>query len=60
MLEGREFPLKKPDADNIIKVVQDALNGVAYHDDKQVMYVTAKKVYSAIEGLDITVGEYMG
>lgn len=60
MLEGREFPLKKPDTDNIIKVVQDALNGVAYHDDKQVMYVTAKKVYSAIEGLDITVEEYMG
>ncbi len=60
MLEGREFPLKKPDADNIIKVVQDALNGVAYHDDKQVMYVTAKKVYSAIEGLDITVEEYTG
>ena len=60
MLEGREFPLKKPDADNIIKVVLDALNGVAYHDDVQVMYVTAKKVYSAIEGLDITVAEYTG
>ena len=28
MLEGREFPLKKPDADNIIKVVQDALNEI--------------------------------
>lgn len=33
MLEGRELPLKKPDMDNIVKVVADALNGVAYHDD---------------------------
>lgn len=60
MLEGREFPLKKPDMDNIIKVVQDALNGVAYHDDAQVMYTAAKKVYSAIEGLDVIVEEYTG
>ncbi len=58
MLEGREFPLKKPDIDNIVKVVADALNGVAYHDDTQIVYVAAKKAYSAVEGLDITVEEY--
>lgn len=60
MLEGRELPLKKPDMDNIVKVVSDALNGVAYHDDAQIVYVTAKKAYSAIEGLDVTVEEYTG
>lgn len=60
MLEGKIFPLKKPDMDNIIKVVADALNGVAYHDDTQIVLVQAKKVYSAIEGLDITVEEYIG
>lgn len=48
------------DADNIIKVVADALNGVVYHDDTQIILVQAKKVYSAIEGLDITVEEYIG
>ena len=58
MLEGRELPLKKPDIDNIVKVVADALNGVAYHDDTQVAYVAAKKCYSAMEGLNITVEEY--
>lgn len=58
MLEGRELPLKKPDMDNIIKVVADALNGVAYHDDTQIILIAAKKVYSALEGLDITVEEY--
>lgn len=58
MLEGEILPLKKPDMDNIVKVVADALNGVAYHDDTQIAFVVAKKAYSAVEGLDITVGEY--
>lgn len=59
MLEGREFPLKKPDLDNIVKAVSDALNEVAYHDDTQIVLVIAKKAYSAMEGLDITVEEYV-
>ena len=28
--------MKKPDVDNVLKIVMDALNGVAYDDDKQV------------------------
>lgn len=60
MLKGREQPLKKPDMDNIVKVVADALNGVAYHDDTQIAYVEARKAYSAKEGLYITVEEYTG
>ena len=60
MLAGQELPLKKPDIDNIVKVVADALNGVAYHDDTQIVYVVTKKAYSAMEGLDITVEKYSG
>lgn len=60
MLEGREKPLKKPDIDNIVKTVADALNGAAYHDDTQIVRVTAEKAYSVSEGLDITVEEYIG
>ena len=33
----------KPDADNIAKLVLDALNGVAYDDDSQVVELTVKK-----------------
>lgn len=58
MLNGEILPLKKPDMDNIVKVVADALNGVAYHDDTQIALVSAKKAYSDVEGLDIIVGEY--
>ncbi|WP_059068374.1 RusA family crossover junction endodeoxyribonuclease [Mediterraneibacter massiliensis] len=60
MLEGELLPLKKPDIDNIIKVVADSLNGIAYYDDTQVVLTAAKKAYSAVEGLDITVEEYTG
>lgn len=60
MLSGALKPLKKPDVDNIVKVVSDALNGVAYHDDTQIVSVSAKKVYAASEGLDVIVEEYNG
>ena len=43
------FPTKKPDADNIAKVICDALNGVAYHDDTQVVKLTVRKAYTEDE-----------
>lgn len=45
MTSGALRPCKKPDTDNIIKVVSDALNGHAYRDDAQVVEVTAVKLY---------------
>jgi Holliday junction resolvase RusA-like endonuclease len=46
MLEDRIRPTKKPDCDNIAKAVLDALNGIAYYDDSQVVTVTVEKLYS--------------
>lgn len=52
------LPNKKPDADNIAKVVLDALNGVAYEDDKQVVELRVSKLYSfEKEGIEIQIGE---
>lgn len=39
------YAIKKPDLDNIVKAVLDGLNGVAYNDDSQVIYISAAKVY---------------
>lgn len=45
-IDGKLRPTTKPDCDNIIKVVLDALNGVAYYDDKQIISVSCKKYYA--------------
>lgn len=44
--EGRMRCVKKPDCDNIGKIVCDALNGVAYVDDRQVYCLSIGKSYS--------------
>lgn len=41
--EGDPFT-SKPDADNIAKLVLDALNGRAWHDDAQVVNLTVGKL----------------
>lgn len=38
--------MKKPDADNIIKVVADSLNQAAYRDDADLVKVDLEKFYS--------------
>ena len=46
-MKGKLTP-GKPDIDNILKVVLDGLNGIAYEDDKQVVIKKYKKVYADI------------
>ena len=43
---GLLYPTKKPDADNIAKVVCDALNEVAYKDDTQIIDLHILKFYT--------------
>lgn len=43
---GRIRPTIIPDADNIQKAVQDAMNGIAYYDDSQIVESTIRKWYS--------------
>ena len=52
---GLRFPTRKPDIDNVLKAVADALNGVAYHDDSQVVMIEAQKLFSSEEGVRVTV-----
>lgn len=49
IMGGLLYPTKKPDADNIAKVICDALNGVAYGDDTQVVSLTVMKEYTDAE-----------
>lgn len=46
ILTGFVRPTKKPDWDNIGKLVCDALNGVAYNDDKCICEASVAKYYN--------------
>lgn len=46
MLDMKIRPTKKPDFDNIGKVICDSLNGVAYKDDSQIVDSQVRKFYS--------------
>lgn len=51
---------KKPDADNVLKGVKDACNGIVWVDDSQVVVITVRKLYHAEPCVVIAVREVEG
>ena len=47
-------PAKKPDVDNILKTVMDALEKLAYKNDSQICHVVIDKDFSERPRLEIT------
>lgn len=41
----RIYPSVKPDADNLLKALLDAMNTVVFRDDAQIVHITATKEY---------------
>jgi len=54
---ARVYPIIKPDADNILKIVADALSGLAFVDDKQIISVYAEKKYSLRPCVEVILAE---
>lgn len=53
---GQLHPTKKPDCDNLAKAVLDALNGIAYKDDSQIIRIIVSKYYTLKEPcVDVTI-----
>lgn len=44
---GKERPTSRPDLDNCIKLVADALNGIAYRDDAAIAELHVRRRYGA-------------
>ena len=55
---GAFLPVKKPDADNVLKAISDALNGIAYDDDAQLVDVIIRKRYSDTPRAEILLHRY--
>ncbi len=43
--EGNLYPTSKPDIDNVVKLLCDAMNGIVYGDDKQIVDLYVSKIY---------------
>lgn len=59
-LAGRVMPTKKPDIDNVEKAIFDALNGVVWKDDVQVIEVVKRKAYGEVPGVMVSISELEG
>lgn len=57
MLLGEVRPTKKPDIDNVGKIILDSLNGQAFADDKQVVSLKINKYYSDEPKVVVTIIE---
>lgn len=56
----REKPTRRPDLDNYIKLALDALNGIAWLDDSQIVQLNAVKRYSDTPSTEIIVEQLGG
>ena len=55
--KSRLYPVVKPDIDKLLRAVLDALTGVAFKDDAQVVRTHTEKRYSHRDFVEITVSE---
>ena len=58
MLNNAISPTKKPDIDNIAKIILDALNKLAFKDDNQITKLEIEKKYGTEEKISVKVEEY--
>lgn len=57
MQQGLERPCKRPDIDNCMKSVSDALNSIAYKDDSQIVAAVIQKFWSNEPRAVVTIEE---
>ena len=55
---GIERPTSRPDTDNYCKIILDALNGLAYADDSQVVKLISEKTYAETDRTFVSIRNY--
>jgi Holliday junction resolvase RusA-like endonuclease len=54
-MSGNVRPVGKPDLDNVLKLIGDALNGVAWRDDSQIVKASISRRYGPDDGIGSTI-----
>ena len=57
MKNGKIRPTTRPDVSNVIKSVEDGLNGIAYHDDSQISELMVFRYYGEEPGVCVEIRE---
>lgn len=52
------LPTTKPDCDNILKGLQDALEGIVYEADQQIVSASVQKQYHVAAGVHVHISEF--
>ena len=58
MLKNNISPTKKPDIDNIVKIILDAMNKFAFKDDNQITKLEVEKKYALEDKVYVKIEEY--
>lgn len=57
MITKKVRPIKKPDMDNVVKIIADSLNQVAYKDDTQIVDCQCRKFYAEEPRVEVRITE---
>lgn len=60
MIDKSIRPIKKPDLDNVMKSITDALNEIAYKDDSQIVSASISKYYSEEPRVEVLINKILG
>ena len=55
--EKGDWHTSRPDLDNVVKSIKDGLNGIAYLDDSQIVYLVATKQWASDDYVIVEIEE---
>jgi Holliday junction resolvase RusA-like endonuclease len=58
--DAARWKSSKPDADNIVKILKDAMNTIVFYDDAQVASLQVQKIYGPVAGVTISISRLEG
>ena len=55
--KAEKLPVKKPDLDNYLKTLCDAMNGFLVHDDSQIVHIETRKYYGEPPRIEVSLAQ---